>query len=79
LQRKAQSLVAEESEEKDKQVIAELLAFKAEMDELISDAFAKNEAFSSALKTALEFAVNTRENKPAELLGEGLPATYLKV
>lgn len=36
---------------------------------LISGAFSGNETFTAALRGALESAINSRENKPAELIG----------
>lgn len=46
-----------------------LLDFKRAMDDLIASAFHNNDTFLASLKSALEFAVNQRENKPAELVG----------
>lgn len=69
LQRVAMALVAEESEEKDKALVQGLLDFKARMDALVADAFVGNETFSQALRAGLELAANSRDNKPAELIG----------
>lgn len=66
------SLVTEESEEKDKVLVQGLLDFKGRMDALVVDAFAGNETFSQALRAGLEMAINSRDNKPAELIGASL-------
>lgn len=37
---------------------------------MVNGAFDCHEAFATALKSALESSINSRENKPAELIGE---------
>ena len=55
--------------EKEKGLVEFLLGFKDSCDLLLRDAFQKNEAFTYACKRAFEKVVNSRENKPAELIG----------
>lgn len=62
-------LVSEKDEEKDKRLVASLLEYKAAMDQLVSKAFDGDDSFAAALRTSLVAGVNTRENKPAELIG----------
>ncbi|RYG68456.1 hypothetical protein EON64_05115, partial [archaeon] len=65
----ALALVAEESEDKDKGVIESLLNFKDHWDALVLSGFHGNDAFVASVKSALEAAVNSRDNKPSELVG----------
>lgn len=65
----ALALVAEESEDKDKGVIESLLNFKDHWDALVGAGFHGNDAFVTSVKSALEAAVNSRDNKPSELVG----------
>lgn len=73
------SVVTEESEEKDKALVQGLLDFKWRMDALIADAFAGNETFTQALRSGLELAINSRDNKPAELIGALLSTRHMTV
>jgi cullin-4 len=41
---------------------------------VVREAFASGEAFAGALKQSLEFAINSRENKPAELIAKFVDA-----
>jgi len=40
------------------------------MDALVRGAFGDSDAFLAAVKGSIEFAVNSRDNRPAELIGE---------
>lgn len=51
-------------------MVESLLSFKAGLDDVMTNAFSCNELFSQALKDAFEYAINTRQNKPAELIAK---------
>ncbi|KAG1686593.1 Cullin-4A [Nymphon striatum] len=55
--------------EKDKTMVQELIDFKDQLDEVISECFHNNERFSLAVKESFEQFINQRLNKPAELIG----------
>lgn len=59
-------------EEKDKDLVASLLEFKASLDRIWEESFSKNEAFSNTIKDAFEHLINLRQNKPAELIAKFL-------
>ena len=71
---KAKAIVGDkDDDEKDKLLVASLVAFRDEMTELAQAAFwSAADAFAAALKSAIETSVNTRENKPAELVARYL-------
>lgn len=52
----------------DKTMVEELLGLQETANDVLSDAFTNDERFRSALKESWEFFVNSRQNKPAELL-----------
>jgi cullin 4 len=52
--------------EKDKVLVAALLAFRDELEKIVGASF--DESFISTLKSSIETAVNARENRPAELI-----------
>jgi len=52
--------------EKDKVLVAALIAFRDEMEKFIDACFEAN--FIATLKSSIETAVNARENRPAELI-----------
>lgn len=62
-------LVAPGDEEKDRRLVAAVLEYKAAADALVAGAFRGDDTFVAALKSALEAGVNSRESRPAELLG----------
>eukprot|EP00744_Colponema_vietnamica_P008519 GILI01012143.1.p1 GENE.GILI01012143.1~~GILI01012143.1.p1 ORF type:complete len:1008 (+),score=304.22 GILI01012143.1:274-3024(+) len=68
LKRTGLSLV--QDEERDKSLVEDLLALKARADSILEQAFQKNENFTFALKDAFESFVNSRQNKPAELIAK---------
>jgi cullin-4 len=55
---------------RDQQMVEELLAFKKRMDDLLQNAFNKNEAFGNTLKESFESFINKRPNKPAEMIAK---------
>ncbi|KAH7839521.1 hypothetical protein Vadar_005284 [Vaccinium darrowii] len=59
-------------EEKDKDMVSCLLEFKASLDTIWEESFAKNEAFCNTIKDAFEHLVNFRQNRPAELIAKFL-------
>lgn len=48
-------------EEKDKDLVACLLEFKASLDTIWEDSFFKNETFSQTIKEAFEYLINLRQ------------------
>ncbi|KAK4775432.1 hypothetical protein SAY87_023393 [Trapa incisa] len=59
-------------EEKDKDMVQSLLDFKAALDRIWEEGFAKNEAFSNTIKDSFEHLINLRQNRPAELIAKFL-------
>lgn len=48
-------------EEKDKELVPFLLDFKASLDKILEESFAKNEAFSNTIKDSFEHLINLRQ------------------
>lgn len=63
-------MVADSS--RDKTLVQELMDFKADLDQIIRDCFHNNEKYIQAEKDAFDYFINTRPNRPAELIGECL-------
>lgn len=63
-----QSRVRDEA--RDAELVADLLAMRDRLENVISVSFAGNESFSLALKEAFESFVNQRQSKPAELIAK---------
>ncbi|AQK62504.1 Cullin-4 [Zea mays] len=59
-------------EEKDRELVPFLLDFKASLDKILEESFAKNEAFSNTIKDSFEHLINLRQNRPAELIAKFL-------
>eukprot|EP00267_Zea_mays_P019061 NP_001335610.1 uncharacterized LOC100501431 [Zea mays] len=59
-------------EEKDRELVPFLLDFKASLDKILEESFAKNEAFSNTMKDSFEHLINLRQNRPAELIAKFL-------
>jgi len=51
-------------------MVERLLELKAKLDEMLSTAMQRNEAFSNSLKEAFESFINQRQSKPAELIAK---------
>lgn len=67
---KLRGLTIVEDTEKDKTMVQELLDFKNRLDQVIDEAFNKNEKFVIAMKDSFEHFINKRQNKPAELIAK---------
>ncbi|ORZ12473.1 ubiquitin-protein ligase, cullin 4 [Lobosporangium transversale] len=57
---------------RDDQMVEGLLKFKQEVDEVVSNCFQNSELFLNVLKECFESFINTRQNKPAELVAKYL-------
>ena len=55
---------------RDKTLVDDLLTFKAKLDRIIKDCFNSNEKFVQAEKDAFSYFINTKPNKPAELIAK---------
>ncbi|OZJ04946.1 hypothetical protein BZG36_01755 [Bifiguratus adelaidae] len=64
------SIVADPS--RDPTMVDDLLAFKAKMDEILIESFQHNGDFAQSLKESFESFINTRQNKPAEMIAKYL-------
>lgn len=58
-------------------MVQNLLDFKDKMDNVIDVCLSKNEKFVNALKESFETFINQRQNKPAELIGNGYTVNIL--
>jgi len=47
--------------------------FKDKLDNIVAVCFNKNEKFVNMMKESFEYFINQRQNKPAEVIGCGLP------
>eukprot|EP01112_Ceratiomyxa_fruticulosa_P022104 TRINITY_DN8006_c0_g2_i1.p1 TRINITY_DN8006_c0_g2~~TRINITY_DN8006_c0_g2_i1.p1 ORF type:complete len:753 (-),score=129.64 TRINITY_DN8006_c0_g2_i1:148-2406(-) len=56
--------------EKDPNMVQDLLEFKSKLDIVMEQSFNKNESFSNTLKESFEQFINSRPNKPAELVAK---------
>ena len=56
--------------EKDKTMVQELLDFKQKLDTIMLECFQSNETFIVSMKESCESFINTRQNKPAELIAK---------
>mmetsp|Transcript_21859 Transcript_21859/g.74292 ORF Transcript_21859/g.74292 Transcript_21859/m.74292 type:complete len:749 (+) Transcript_21859:229-2475(+) len=61
-------------EEKDKDMVETLLGMKSRMDEVVAAAFGRSEAFGNTLKDSFEQFINSRQNRPAELVAKFVDA-----
>ena len=50
-------------------MVQELLELKKKVDQIIVEAFQRNERFHNVVRESFESVVNRRQNKPAELIG----------
>ncbi|KAG0029180.1 Cullin-4 [Podila clonocystis] len=64
------ALVADPS--RDESMVDELLKFKLGLDEIVSTCFQNSDLFLNVLKECFEAFINTRQNKPAELVAKYL-------
>ncbi|GAB2296895.1 hypothetical protein Dimus_030996 [Dionaea muscipula] len=70
IRRAGQAVILDD--EKDKDMVASLLEFKASLDKIWEESFAKNEAFCNTIKDSFEHLINLRQNRPAELIAKFL-------
>lgn len=56
----------------DPTMITSLLVFKRKIDKILKSCFNDDVTFVNALKESFEYFINTRGNKPAELLAKHL-------
>uniref|UniRef100_A0A158Q724 Cullin-4 n=1 Tax=Elaeophora elaphi TaxID=1147741 RepID=A0A158Q724_9BILA len=55
---------------RDKTLVADLLTMKRQLDNVVDSCFQRNEKFIQAEKDAFDYFINTRPNKPAELVAK---------
>jgi cullin-4 len=55
---------------KDQVMVSTLLSFKDELDKTLRDSFDNNPTFANAFKESFETFINSRRNKPAEMLAK---------
>ncbi|KAA0202176.1 hypothetical protein HAZT_HAZT006072 [Hyalella azteca] len=60
---------------KDKAMVQELLTFKDRLDEMVNECCGRNDKFVQAVREAFEYFINTRLNKPAELIEQIVDVT----
>ena len=60
------------SEEKEQSMVTDLLTFKATLDGLLSSSLSSSPSFLTSLKLSFESFLNSRENKPAEMIAKHL-------
>ncbi|GAB2288845.1 hypothetical protein Dimus_023154, partial [Dionaea muscipula] len=58
IRRAGQAVILDD--EKDKDMVASLLEFKASLDKIWEESFAKNEAFCNTIKVSFEHLINLR-------------------
>ncbi|VDN05738.1 unnamed protein product [Thelazia callipaeda] len=56
--------------DRDKTLVSDLLNMKRRLDNVVDSCFQKNEKFIQAEKDAFDYFINTRPNKPAELVAK---------
>eukprot|EP00899_Mesostigma_viride_P022837 jgi/Mesvir1/3738/Mv15014-RA.1 len=67
-------IVAVNDEEKEKEMVSNLLAFKARLDNVLDVSFCKNESYVNTMKESFEHFINARQNRPAELIAKFIDA-----
>ncbi|KAJ3295095.1 Cullin-4 [Borealophlyctis nickersoniae] len=55
---------------RDATMVEDLLKFKSRLDEILAKSFCSNEGFANSLKESFEHFINSRKNKPAELIAK---------
>lgn len=68
IRKKVSSLVMDVEQEKN--FVEKMLQLKSELDAVLSDSFQADSDYTFALKSAMEYAVNVRANRPAELVAK---------
>ncbi|GLE07208.1 hypothetical protein PINS_up017205 [Pythium insidiosum] len=72
IKKKVSALVMDVEEEK--HLVEKLLQLKTELDTILSDAFQGDAEFAFAMKAAMEYGVNARASRPAELVAKFVDA-----
>ncbi|KAJ0410485.1 hypothetical protein ATCC90586_000655 [Pythium insidiosum] len=72
IKKKVSALVMDVEEEK--HLVDKLLQLKAELDTILGDAFQGDGEFAFAMKAAMEYGVNARASRPAELVAKFVDA-----
>ncbi|KAJ0405103.1 hypothetical protein P43SY_000514 [Pythium insidiosum] len=72
IKKKVSALVMDVEEEK--HLVDKLLQLKAELDTILGDAFQGDAEFAFAMKAAMEYGVNARASRPAELVAKFVDA-----
>ncbi|TMW67602.1 hypothetical protein Poli38472_011222 [Pythium oligandrum] len=60
--------------EQEKTLVEKLLQFKADLDKILSESFQSDPDFVFAMKSAMEYGVNARPSRPAELVAKFVDA-----
>ncbi|CAH2102132.1 unnamed protein product [Euphydryas editha] len=68
IKKKGRTIVIEP--ERDKTMVAELLEFKEQLDNVVNTCFQRNDRFLYSMREAFEYFINQRQNKPAELIAK---------
>ncbi|XP_045781238.1 cullin-4A isoform X2 [Maniola jurtina] len=68
IKKKGRTIVIEP--ERDKTMVAELLEFKEQLDNVVTSCFQRNDRFLYSIREAFEHFINQRQNKPAELIAK---------
>ena len=55
--------------ERDKQMVADMLALKRRVDAQVINCFDNDERFAQCVKDAFDVFINQRANKPGEMIG----------
>lgn len=61
-------IVSNTHESSKKEMVPQLLKFKKDMDRILCEAFRKDEDFDRSVRDAFDSFINSRENRPAELM-----------
>lgn len=57
-------------ESRDSTMVQSLLAYKQKIDSILADTFDHNPQFANSMREAFESFINSRQNKPAELIAK---------
>lgn len=68
LQKSGSAIVKDES--RDTTMVQSLLDYKKKIDAVLSDSFDHNSQFVNSMREAFESFINSRQNKPAELIAK---------
>lgn len=68
IRKKVSTLVMDVEQEKN--LVEKLLQLKSELDTVLSESFHANSDFAFSMKSAMEYAINVRASRPAELVAK---------